>query len=294
MLRALLAQFPKCKAALRSAYYKCRRWYAKARHSHGETELRAALVRVGISPGDTVLVHSGFNRLSGYRGTPTSFIETLLSLIGSEGNLLMVSMPYLSSGYAYLKQGRAFDVRKTVSHMGVISEAFRHYPGVLRSLHPVNPVLARGRDAAWIIDRHEECLQPCGPGSPFEKLAALKGKVLFYDASMYALTFFHYLEDMVEHRLDFALFRDEILSATVIDYDGVTRVIRTRVYSEDAIRRRYATVMFQELEKDDLIRRTRVGNSSLTLLHTEDMINAVRAMAERNVFFYKHTAGCGP
>jgi len=286
-LRALLSRFPNRKAQLRSIHSKLRGWYANACHSYGEAELRAAFGQLGIRHGNTVLVHSGFNRFSGYRGTPSAFIETLLTTIGPKGNLLMVSMAYMSSAYAYLKRGSVFDVRKTVSHMGVISEAFRHYPGVVRSLHPSNPVLARGARAGWIVEGHERCLQPCGPGSPFEKFAALDGKVLFYDASMYALTFFHYLEDLMEDRLDFPLFREGLMEAKIVDYDGKPRTIRTRVYSEQAIRRRDATPMFDELDKAGLIRRVRVGNSQLILLHANDLINEVRSLAARGISLYK-------
>jgi aminoglycoside 3-N-acetyltransferase len=153
-------------------------------------------------------------------------------------------------------------------------------------LHPSNPVLAFGPRAEWIVAGHEQCLQPCGPGSPFEKIWQLNAKVLFYDASIFTQTFFHYLEDMVEPRLDFPLFRPELMEATVIDAAGNSRVLRTRVYSEEAIRRRRPAVMTDELDRRGLIRRARVGNSRLLLLYTGDVVNVVRDLAERGIYFY--------
>jgi aminoglycoside 3-N-acetyltransferase len=214
-------------------------------------------------------------------------IDTLLAAVGPRGNLLMVSMAYMSSAYDYLKQRKPFDVRKTVSHMGLISEAFRKRSGVLRSLHPSNPVLALGPNAQWIVEGHEKCLQPCGPGSPFERLGQLHTKVLFYDASIFTLTFFHYLEDLLEARLPFQLFRDEFMEATVIDYEGNARVIRTKVYSQEAIRRRRPEIMTKELDRLGLIKRKRLGNSELILLATDDVVRVVNDMAGRGVFFYK-------
>src|SRR5688500_18720751 len=121
MLNALLSRLPVPKQKLRSIYYAVRRRYIVAFHAYGEADLLAALRSLGIRDGDTLMVHAGFNRLSGFKGSPSRLIDTLLEAIGSQGNLLMVSMAYMSSAYEYLKQGKPFDVRKTVSHMGLVS-----------------------------------------------------------------------------------------------------------------------------------------------------------------------------
>jgi aminoglycoside 3-N-acetyltransferase len=268
-------------------YYGLQQKFVDTFRSYGEPELLAALRGLGIAEGDTLMVHAGFNRLSGFRGSPSTFVDTLLAAVGSEGQLLMVSMAYMSSAYDYLRQGKPFDVRKTVSHMGIISETFRRRPGVVRSLHPSNPVLAFGSRAQWIVEGHEACRQPCGPGSPFEKMYTLKANVLFYDASIYTLTFFHYLEDMLAERLPFRLFREELMNAQVLDYAGVARVIQTHTYSDEAIRRRRPQIMTAELDRLGLIRRARVGNSRLILLQTSQVVDVVRAMANRGVLFYE-------
>jgi aminoglycoside 3-N-acetyltransferase len=157
---------------------------------------------------------------------------------------------------------------------------------VLRSLHPSNPVLAFGPRAAWIVAGHEDCLKPCGRGSPFEKMAELRAKSLFYDANIFTQTFFHYVEDMIEDRLDFPLFHDELIETTVTDWTGAQRAIRTYAYSDEAIRRRRPAIMTDELDKLGLVARTRVGNSRLILLSTVDVVRVVREMADRGVFFY--------
>jgi aminoglycoside 3-N-acetyltransferase len=286
MLRDLLARFPTQKSKLRAIYYGLQQKYVDAFRSYGSADFLEALGSLGIRSGDTLMVHAGFNRLSGYKGTPSELIDTLTRAVGPDGHLLMVSMAYMSSAYDYLKQRKPFDVRKTVSHMGIISETFRRRPGVLRSLHPSNPVLAFGPRADWVVEGHENRRQPCGPGTPFEKLAELRGKVLFYDASIFTQTFFHYLEDMLEDRLAFPLFREELLEANVIDYSGNARIVETYAYSEEAIRRRRPQIMTDELDRLGLIRRARVGNSRLILLATNDVLRVVKEMADRGMFFY--------
>jgi aminoglycoside 3-N-acetyltransferase len=249
-------------------------------------ELRRALERLGIRHGDTLMVHAGHSRLSGFKGSPSHVVDTLLDTVGRDGNLVMVSMAYTSSAYDYLSQRKPFDVRKAVSHMGIVSESFRRRNGVLRSLHPSNPVLAFGPHAAWIVEGHENCRHPCGRGSPFEKLAELRAKVLFLDATLYTQTFFHYVEDMVADQLDFSLFRDQLIDAKVIDYDGNARTVPTYTYSDEAIRRRRPDIMIAELNRLGLIKKARVGNSRVFLLRTEDVVRVVNEMASRGVFFY--------
>jgi aminoglycoside 3-N-acetyltransferase len=255
--------------------------------SYGTAELLAVLRSLGIRPGDTLMVHAGFNRLSGFKASPSQLVDTLLEAVGPDGHLLMVSMAYSSSAYEYLKQGKVFDVRKTVSHMGLISETFRRRAGVLRSLHPSNPVLAAGPRADWIVTGHESCLHPCGSGSPFEKIAQLHAKVLFYDASIFTQTFFHYMEDMLEEQLDFPLFRQELMEVPVIDYSGEARTVRTYPYSEEAIRRRRPEIMTNELDRQGLIKRARVGNSRLMLISTDDTVRVVTQLARDGIFFYE-------
>ncbi len=288
MLNALLSRLPPAtKNKLRAVYNGVKQKFVDVFHSYGAPELLVTLRALGIEPGDTLMVHAGFSRRNGFKGSPSQLIDTLLSAIGPDGNLLMVSMAYSSSAYEYLKQGKVFDVRKTVSHMGLVSETFRRRSGVVRSLHPSNPVLALGPRAAWIVEGHDACVHPCGRGSPFEKIAELHAKVLFYDASIFTQTFFHYLEDMLAEQLDFPLFREERIEVTVIDYAGNRRTVRTYPYSEEAIRRRRPKIMTDELDRQGLIKRARTGNSRFMLISTDDVVRVVTALARDGIFFYE-------
>ncbi len=295
MLSALLSRLtPTAKSRLRALYYGFQQRFVDTFRSYGPTELLATLRAFGIRSGDTLMVHAGFSRLSGFNASPSQLVDTLLEAVGTDGHLLMVSMAYSSSAYEYLKQGKVFDVRKTVSHMGLVSETFRRRPGVVRSLHPSNPVLALGPRADWIVEGHEACVHPCGRGSPFEKIAELHAKVLFYDASIFTQTFFHYLEDMLEEQLDFPLFRKEPIEVPVIDYSGNTRTVRTYPYSEEAIRRRRPEIMTNELDRQGLIKRARAGNSRFMLVSTDDTVRVVTQLAREGVFFYERSSGATP
>jgi aminoglycoside 3-N-acetyltransferase len=201
----------------------------------------------------------------------------------------MVSLPYTTSTYEYLKRDKVFDVRRTTSRMGLISETFRRRQGIRRSLHPTHPVLADGPDADWIVAEHDQCLYPCGPGSPFEKLSLLDGKVVFYNAPVTTMTFFHYLEHMAETELDFPLYSDGVFDVPAIDGNGRRTTVKTRVFSIDAVSRRQPMMLWAELEKRSQVKKAKVGNSYLTVVHVKDAIACTQDMIRAGVTFYAGT-----
>lgn len=109
--------------------------YVRRFRAFGDAELLQALRDLGIRAGDSLMLHSGFGGPHGYRGTIEQLTDVFLAAVGPSGHLLMVSLPYRSSSLQYLQQGRRFDVRRTPSMMGLVSESFRRRVDVLeRSL----------------------------------------------------------------------------------------------------------------------------------------------------------------
>jgi len=274
------------KSKLKACYFDTKRRFVQRFLSYGPDDLETGLHSLGVQSGDTLMLHSSFDSFCGFRGSLKELIDAFLRVIGSTGNLLMVSLPYSSSTYEYLQNLKCFDVRKTVSHMGLISESFRRRKGVLRSFHPTHPVLAYGPKAEWIVAEHDKCLYPCGPGSPFEKLSLLGGKVVFFNVPFTTITFFHYLEHLVQDRLTFPLYFDEVFEVPGIDWNGKKAIVKTYIFSLEAIRRRRPGVLINELEKGHLIRKTKVGNTRLMSVDANHTIACTKEMAQRGVFFY--------
>ncbi len=273
------------KAKLKALRSAGTRLFVQRFRSYTSRDLELLLREVGVTTGDSVMLHSSF-AFSGFLGSPKELADVFLKCIGSSGNLLMVSLPYSSSTYEYLQKMKTFDVRKTPSHMGLISESFRRREGVLRSFHPTHPVLALGPKAEWIIANHADCLYPCGPGSPFEKFSQLGGKIVFFNVPFTAMTLFHYLEHIVQKSLPFPLYRSETFEVPSIDSTGQLRVIKTRVFSPDAVRRRRPTVLMDALDKHNLVRRKRVGNTRVMCVDAGDAIACTEEMTRVGKLFY--------
>lgn len=247
-------------------------------------QLKARLRAMGVAPSDTLLVHLNSPPDSGFAGTPADMVAALVDLVAEQGNLLMVSLPFRGSAYDHLAAGRTFNVRKTISMMGLATEIFRRRAGTVRSLHPTHPVLAAGRDAAWLVAGHEECLFPCGPGSPFDKLRTLRGKILFLDVGFEAVTFFHYVEDLLKDRLPFPIYDERLFEAPVVDGAGATRVVRTYAFNKHVPRR--ADMVYAELARHAKVRKGRVGHSRLLLVSAEDVVASQSALVESGRYPY--------
>ena len=89
------------KAKLKALRSASTRLFIERFRSYGSRELEALLRALGVTAGDTVMLHSAFAS-SGFRGSPKELADVFLRTIGPSGNLLMVSLPYSSSTYEYL------------------------------------------------------------------------------------------------------------------------------------------------------------------------------------------------
>jgi amino acid adenylation domain-containing protein len=269
--------------ALRSIYIRHGKKIVKTFFSYTPLQLAYVLKTMGITAGDTVLMHSAFHMLNGFDGTPDQVIECVLNLIGESGNLAMVSLPYTRSTAAYLQAGVPFDVQHTMSAMGVITEIFRHHPGVVRSINPAHPILACGPAAPWLIANHEHTLYSCGKGSPFEKLVHVQAKALFFDVSLRSMTFFHYLEDLFQDTLPVKLYEETPMESMVIDAGGNARIVKTYVFSSESRQYRNMRNLQKELIKSGVMQSERIGNTRLTVLHLRQVVECAQHMVRSGI-----------
>lgn len=155
-------------------------------------DLTRDLWNMGVQPGDVLLVHASLSTIGWVVGDARSVTEALIGAIGDEGTLVMPAFsgdlsdpvdwrnpPVPKSWIDPIRRSMpAFDPARTPTRqMGKIAEAFRTWPGVLRSVHPVSSMAALGLHAEDIISRHELAYS-LGDRSPMGKIYELDSKVL--------------------------------------------------------------------------------------------------------------------
>ena len=287
MVRALLKKLisEENKRTIKSNYRKIKSGIVKSFLSCDADDLRRHLIRIGISESDTLLVHANFNPDNGFRGDPMDIVNVLVDRVGKNGNLMMVSIPFRGSAYDYLMAKKPFRLNKTMSMMGLLTESFRRKEGVQRSFHPTHPVLVFGKDSRWLVEGHENCLYPCGTGTPFEKFRKMNGKIMFFDVGFGAITFFHYVEDLYKDKIPVPVYHDEIITALAYDKENQPREIRTYAFNKNL--RRSADKLEQEMRRHGLIRKSRIGNSRILLVGAEDVVRCQGSMIDAKNYPYE-------
>lgn len=284
----LLSKLPRpVKLAMKARWIAARNWFVQGFMSYGSAELGGALRALGVRPGDSLMLHSAHGPQYGFRGSIDELTHVFVDAVGNDGHVLMVSLPYRSASAQYLENLKVFDVRRAPSMMGMVSEYFRRRPEVVRSLNPSHPVLIRGPRAGWYAAGHEDCLYPCGPGTPFDKFAAEDGIVVFYNVAVDTFTFFHHLEHLVHDSLPFPLYTAQPFNVPVIDRDGNPGTVVTHAFAREAIKRRRFGVLEREMRARGLVVSRRIGRSQIHAIRVRPVIDCVRDMLERSAYFYE-------
>jgi aminoglycoside 3-N-acetyltransferase len=158
--------------------------------THADIDIHAALRHVGVSPGEWVMLH-------GDAGVAAQFRTVAPAL--RLGHLIRHVVDFVQGGtlvvptftYSFTK-GEDFDPENTPSTVGQFSEAFRSFPGVRRTHHPIFSVAAIGPGAGAVLDaRLDDCF---GPGTVFDLLYRHDAKIVCLGCDFNKVTFVHYVE----------------------------------------------------------------------------------------------------
>lgn len=274
------------RRAIKNRLRWLRRPWVRWRYAFGPRELLACLRGLGVREGDVVLVHCVFDRFEGFSGSAVEVIGVLQEAVGPAGTLLMPTIPFTGTAVDYVRSGIIFDVRRTPSAMGIVSELFRRMPGVVRSLHPTHPVAAWGRLADALIADHHRAASPCGRGSPYWRILEHDGRILLLGTGIGAMTFFHTAEEWLEPRMPFSPFARERFCLVSRSADGCLVEAETRLFDPGVARRRNLGHLIPVLKARGMWRESRVGNLNVSLLGARDALETLSAMAQEGRYCY--------
>ncbi|WP_186247714.1 aminoglycoside N(3)-acetyltransferase [Burkholderia gladioli] len=184
------------------------RQISRTRHPVTSASLAADLRALGLRAGELVIAHSSLSALGWVNGGAVAVIEALLDTLGPQGTLVMPSQsPHLSDPANWSAPPvpetwwdtiratmPAYDPRSTpTSGMGRVAEAFRGWPGAIRSAHPANSFVALGPLAAAVMREHR-LEDPFGPSSPLAELHRRDARILLIGVGFDACTALHFAE----------------------------------------------------------------------------------------------------
>ena len=215
---------PKVFIHLRKTYRSIlKKWYAPL----NETKFRKILTEeLGIRKGSIVFIHSSIDNLNIEFKTPR-LLEILLETVGEEGTLVFPCWHFTYRAEDYLKSGKVFDMRRSPSALGMLSEMARRYPGAKRSLHPINSIAAIGKDAAAITGSHHTDIYPCGEKSPYYLSMQMGGIIVGIGVNAHFMSFVHCPEDVLKNEFPVKTRLDQVFEAKVKRKDGSVEIVKT-------------------------------------------------------------------
>lgn len=185
-----------------------------------------------LSSGDTVYVGSSVDQLN--LDFPFYRILSLIQdAIGVKGTVLFPTYPNRSpvSSYQYLLQGNVFNVKRTPSYTGLLSEFARRQRGAVRSLHPTKSVCAIGHYAEELTRTHQQSPYPYDTCSPYYKLTEYNAKVIGIGVWTEYMSFVYTIDDALKKDAPVQTYYPQIFSARCINYKGETEIVET--YAHD-------------------------------------------------------------
>src|SRR5256712_7956566 len=230
-------------------------------------DLNRALVELGVVAGDVVMVHSAFDRFLGFQGGPVEVIRTLQEVVGAGGTLMMPTIPFQGTAVEYALGDPVFDVQRTVSRMGLLTEVFRRAPGVVRSIHPTHSVAVWGSRTDAIIAGHEHADTPCGRGTPYGRLLECDGKILLAGVPANTMTFCYFVAEELEPRLAVRVLTRETYPMRWRGPDGAGRGSNLRLFSQ--LLDHDLSPLVRELQRRGAWRERRAGRVPFNLFRAQ-------------------------
>ena len=242
-------------------------------------EIVNALYSVGLAKGHTVMVHTALSKIGYVCGGAQAVIEALIEVVGEDVTIMMPTQSWknldpedgvhwtVPEEYWQIIRDNwpAYDKRITPTKtMGAVAEAFRQWPGTLRSDHPARSVAAWGKHAEYLVNDHD-LSNIFGEGSPIGKLYELNGEVLLIGVGYDKNTSLH----LADVRADYPGKHNSIEHSAIMESGK-------RVWKE------YETLFVdgedfdrigEAFEQSNAVNKAMIGNAELRLINQKRLVD---------------------
>lgn len=238
-------------------------------------ELVLNFQKIGLISGDVLLVHSSYKSFGGVEGGPQTVIDAIRSILTDGGTLIVPTFNY------DFCDGKPFDIKKTSSKMGIISELVRTDSNSKRTLDPVFSFAILGKHRDYLADLKSE--HSFGPDSIFAKLRELDAKIMIigltYNESM---TFFHHIEEI--QGCDYRYFKE--FKGTITNYDDVKQDGKIVLFVRDIERGVQNAVdkMGSIMEQEGIVKNTIIGESEIKIMNVNEVYKRTTEEMKKNPY----------
>jgi aminoglycoside 3-N-acetyltransferase len=217
---------------------------------------------LGVEEGDTLLVHSSYKSFGEVDGGPQAVVHALEATLDVEGTLIMPTFNF------DFTQGKPWDVRKTRSKMGALTEIVRMDPRAKRVFHPFYSFAILGKHAERLGSlRYKSSYER---NSVFGKLRDLDGKIMVIGLSYNnSMTFFHHIEQM--EGVDYRFLKQ--FTGEVTDETGKTYTDTFEMLVRDIDKGVMTMVdpMGELMEKAGIVKIRKIGEAEVKLMKANEV-----------------------
>jgi len=244
--------------------------------------LASTLRTLGLTSGDTVMVHSDLRRFGVVRNMrgrlslalePKVLYQALRDVIGPHGTIVVPAFSYSWT------RGLLYSVERSPSLEGSFSEYVRTLPGTRRSLHPLMSVAAIGPAAEALLAGPDTT--SFGSDSPFARLHRVDAKQLTVGVSVSSFSDYVQWACRVPYRYR-KRFRGWIETGEQLREAECEHCVR---YLDQGLETR---PVFEVLEdrRSDLIRTGNCHGVLLRLVQSRDLFNFIAARLEADPYAF--------
>ena len=232
---------------------------------------------LGVNEGDTLLVHSSYKSLGEVEGGAETVVRTLEATLSTdaEGTLIMPTFNF------DFNKGVPWDVRKTCSKMGALTEIVRMDPRAKRVFHPFYSFAILGKHAEMLGSLRYKSAYECN--SVFGKLRDLDGKIMVIGLSYNdSMTFFHHIEQM--EGVDYRFLKQ--FTGEVTDENGNTYTDTFEMLVRDVDKGVMTMVdpMGALMEQAGVIKSAKIGDADVKLMKANEVYEFTAREMKRDPF----------
>ncbi|MCP4639712.1 MAG: AAC(3) family N-acetyltransferase [bacterium] len=235
---------------------------------------------MGVSPGDTLFVHTGLRATGMGQHDVPNLLDAYREAVGSQGNVFFPTHTYCNRG------GSAYHVNHPCdSGIGAWPELARRVPGVVRGHHPTHSNAGIGTDAAAIL-AGEELAEGVGIGSTLDKLYHRGATVLMVGCGLQGCTALHLAETRA--RVPYlGMFPGEDTHVTLSYADPAAgpggRTIEHRVHERPGCSHGFPTLE-PALRAAGAIRDGRLAEASVAVCEMKRLVDAAVVLLKEDPF----------
>lgn len=236
-----------------------------------------------LKKGDNVLIHSSIDSLN--LDIPIlRILDILIDTVGKEGTILFPTYPVLSS-FKFLKNDSIFNIKKTLSYTGFLTELARRTKGSIRSLHPTKSVCAIGALAKELTYEHHLSPYPYDYCSPYYKLTEVNGKSIGIGVDSNYFSSTHIVDDYLKDNFPVKVYHDYLFNAKCVDYDGFEKIVPTYAHILYKMKFNIPKYFNNYIDKS-IAMDFQIGGNKFFKVNSKELFSRMIELARRGITIY--------